>query len=965
MTVAMWFKWDVAMASGSWGFTHPWLMYSDKTDASGISMRPMIYFSGTTYAALYWYLYTYESSTYHPYAYIYNALDDALAGSWTHMVTTMESNIDFVRDLPDTVQNSFTDVDSENWVTKIYINGEIVLEDDSTLPMYGTRDSMILGNDKELGYNAFYPRYPFYGSILSFQIWSRALGEDEVATLYSTNGCFSMYGHLCVAGGTVFSHPTASPTVTPLPSAPPTPSPSSAPTTAPSPAPSISCPTARPIYRLNLADWGGDGWQGASYRVYNASDYPNIAMSPSSMMANGTLASGPSGVDWLCLADGCYEIVVDGGAADSEIGFEFADEVGGHFRDFTAPYADHMCVADGEVFAHPTASPTTSPPSPFPTYAPTALPTASLTMQPTALPTASPTMQPTALPTALLTMQPTALPTAQPTLVGCTNNVLDTSIGETDVDCGGDSCPPCALGSACSIDSDCFGGGSCVSSVCTYTPTAIPTSAPSQIPAPAPTQTPIPAPTQTPTPAPTRTPMVGTSVGISGLVCADFDASIYVTALDKLLANSTFGDATCTDATGSSVSIYCEVNTPRVVYLAASHGSLLSYVSFELNASVHSGAFTTEIQALAARRRLEAAEQPRRRMSMASATVDSVVAVTFSPSPAPTGDPTAAPTPAPTLAPTDAPTLAPVQAPTAAPTPAPSTSCPTARPIYRLNLADSGGDGWQGASYRVYNATDYPNITMSPSTMVANGTLASGSSGIERLCLADGCYEIVVGGGDADSEIGFEFVDENASHFSDLTAPYADHMCVAGGHVFAHPTSSPTTPPPTAPPSTRPTVVPTAELPVPAATASSATSADSGGDLMPFIIIGAVICVGGCVGIAAVIRRGRQKPAAQPAQSVPAEALAHAILMDARAVSTVSVASVQMVDMSMTGTESEATGIDAVDETPRDEPERADASGIAHEQAVVRRQPELPPFLDMRDGFLCCEQSEDELPIRH
>ena len=307
----------------------------------------------------------------------------------------------------------------------------------------------------------------------------------------------------------------------------------------------------------------------------------------------------------------------------------------------------------------------------------------------------------------------------------------------------------------------------------------------------------------------------------------------------------------------------------------------------------------------------------------------------------------------------------PTARPIPAPTPLPSISCPTARPIYRLNLADAGGDGWQGASYRVYNASDYPNITMTPSSMVANGTLASGFSGVDWLCLADGCYEIVVGGGDADSEIGFEFVDENASHFSDLTAPYADHMCVAGGHVFAHPTSSPTTPPPTAPPSTRPTVVPTAELPVPAATASSATSADSGGDLMPFIIIGAVICVGGCVGIAAVIRRGRQKPAAQPAQSVPAEALAHAILMDARAVSTVSVASVQMVDMSMTGTESEATGIDAVDETPRDEPERTDASGIAHEQAVVRRQPELPPFLDMRDGFLCCEQSEDELPIRH
>ena len=70
---------------------------------------------------------------------------------------------------------------------------------------------------------------------------------------------------------------------------------------------------------LNLADTGGDGWQGASYRVYNASDYPNVVETPSTMVANGTPLR-LLGVDWLCLADGCYEIVVDGGAADSEIG---------------------------------------------------------------------------------------------------------------------------------------------------------------------------------------------------------------------------------------------------------------------------------------------------------------------------------------------------------------------------------------------------------------------------------------------------------------------------------------------------------------------------------------------------------------------------------------------------------------------------------------------------------------------
>ena len=70
-------------------------------------------------------------------------------------------------------------------------------------------------------------------------------------------------------------------------------------------------------------------------------------------------------------------------------------------------------------------------------------------------------------------------------------------------------------------------------------------------------------------------------------------------------------------------------------------------------------------------------------------------------------------------------------------------------------------------------------------------------------------------GGSADSELGFEFVDENDGHFQDLTAPVSDHFCVADGETFAHPTPSPTqlptappTPPPIAPPRNSPGVRP-------------------------------------------------------------------------------------------------------------------------------------------------------------
>ena len=41
--------------------------------------------------------------------------------------------------------------------------------------------------------------------------------------------------------------------------------------------------------------------------------------------------------------------------------------------------------------------------------------------------------------------------------------------------------------------------------------------------------------------------------------------------------------------------------------------------------------------------------------------------------------------------------------------------------------------------------------------VVASGGLLSGSYGSDTLCLADGCYDITVGGGSYDSEISFDF----------------------------------------------------------------------------------------------------------------------------------------------------------------------------------------------------------------
>ena len=77
-------------------------------------------------------------------------------------------------------------------------------------------------------------------------------------------------------------------------------------------------------YFRRLAD--GDPWAGFEYGADDLKIEPSI-MPTSVVVTSGTLAGGSEGFDWLCLADGCYELTVGGGSADSEIRFEFLDEV--------------------------------------------------------------------------------------------------------------------------------------------------------------------------------------------------------------------------------------------------------------------------------------------------------------------------------------------------------------------------------------------------------------------------------------------------------------------------------------------------------------------------------------------------------------------------------------------------------------------------------------------------------------
>ena len=79
------------------------------------------------------------------------------------------------------------------------------------------------------------------------------------------------------------------------------------------------------VYRLNMFDSGGDGWQLAVCVLQNSSSLAEA--NEGLVVTSGALSNCSEGFDWLCLADGCYELSVGGGLADPDIGFESLNKV--------------------------------------------------------------------------------------------------------------------------------------------------------------------------------------------------------------------------------------------------------------------------------------------------------------------------------------------------------------------------------------------------------------------------------------------------------------------------------------------------------------------------------------------------------------------------------------------------------------------------------------------------------------
>ena len=462
--------------------------------------------------------------------------------------------------------------------------------------------------------------------------------------------------------------PMSAPTSAPFPA--PTRMPTGVPSPIPVPAPSIACGDDEHLYRLDMYDSAGDGWQGATFTVRD--------VTTSEVMETGTLSDGASGVAWLCLVDNCYELDVAGGSPGryGEISFRIVDQVGNHFQDLSVPFHEDFCVAWGDIYASPTALPTVSTsPSAAPTQSPTLVPSASPTRAPSAAPTASPSSAPTQgpspspsfVPTPAPTFSPTFSPTPSPTSVPTLSPASRPSSTPSSVP----SLAPTSVPTAAP----------------TPTPVSAPTAAPTDIPSHAPTTGPTLVPTTTPSPAPTAMPSLMPSpmpTPLPSISCADgehiYRLKLYDSAGDgwqgatftvrELTSSEVAASGTLSDGTSGDAWL-CLANSCFDFEVSGGSPDRYFQISFSFVDGVYGEGPAIDAPFVG---------------SFCASWGDVYERPTSLPTALPSRAPTAGPTPVPSLAPTPGPTASPTSIPALAPSPVPTrlpTPSPTPLPIPR------------------------------------------------------------------------------------------------------------------------------------------------------------------------------------------------------------------------------------------------------------------------------------------
>jgi len=98
-------------------------------------------------------------------------------------------------------------------------------------------------------------------------------------------------------------------------------------------------------------------------------------------------------------------------------------------------------------------------------------------------------------------------------------------------------------------------------------------------------------------------------------------------------------------------------------------------------------------------------------------------------------------------------------------------SCPAGQNAYRFDMNDTFGDGWNGNTYSI---TDLAGNVVAEGDLDAAQCTDGVSLGFDILCLADGCYNMTVGGGFFTGEIGWEISDAAGNVILSGIAPNGD-----------------------------------------------------------------------------------------------------------------------------------------------------------------------------------------------
>jgi hypothetical protein len=107
-------------------------------------------------------------------------------------------------------------------------------------------------------------------------------------------------------------------------------------------------------YYLALYDYGGDGWEGATYTLYKY-----VGVRQGEQILTGTVETGSEEVINFCLPNGLYAVDFGGGSDDGEIGIQFLPDDLQMITTCTGPCVERFLAVDGIVMP-PTEPPTAS-----------------------------------------------------------------------------------------------------------------------------------------------------------------------------------------------------------------------------------------------------------------------------------------------------------------------------------------------------------------------------------------------------------------------------------------------------------------------------------------------------------------------------------------------------------------------------------------------------------------------------